>query len=179
MQNRTFLVLLRPIFGEKMKTAPLKEIGCRSCEVDVVIRPEKAFEFPILAEKSVSISVKIFFLFFFLAITCFWAEKAFESPKNQSQFRRRPFFLISPVLGLKKRLNFRLNWPKFRSQFYLIQEQFSHSFKKAPPPFFKPWLRACSFQSSNTKKCAVLWFANTKFRLIDYCTIIIITVGRK
>ena len=65
MQNRTFLVLLRPIFGEKMKTAPppIKEIGCRSCEVDVVIRPEKAFEFPILAEKSVAISVKTFFFF--------------------------------------------------------------------------------------------------------------------
>ena len=51
-----FLVLLRPIFGEKMKTDPPKEIGRRSCEADVVIRPEKAFEFPNLAEKSVSIS---------------------------------------------------------------------------------------------------------------------------
>ena len=80
MQNRTFLVLLRPIFGEKLKTAPLKEIGCRSCEVHDVIRPEKAFEFPILAEKSVSISVKTLFLVFF------WR---------------------SPVFGLKKRLNFR------------------------------------------------------------------------
>ena len=55
MQNRTFLVLLRPIFGEKLKTAPPKKIGCRSCEIDVVIRPDKAFEFPILAEISVSI----------------------------------------------------------------------------------------------------------------------------
>ena len=63
MQNRTFLVLLRPIFGEKLKTAPPKEIGCRSCEVHVVIRPEKAFEFPISAEKSVSILVKAFFFF--------------------------------------------------------------------------------------------------------------------
>ena len=80
MLNRTFLVLLRPIFGEKMKTAPPKEIGCRSCELDVVIRPEKAFEFPILAEKSVSISVKTSFFFFFLEITCFWAEKAFKFP---------------------------------------------------------------------------------------------------
>ena len=78
MQNCTFLVLLRPIFVEKMKTAPPpKEIGCRSCEVDVVIRPEKAFEYPLPAEKSVSISVKTFF------------------------FR-------SPVFGLKKRLNFRV-----------------------------------------------------------------------
>ena len=69
-----------PIFGEKMKTAPPKEIECRSCEVDVVMRPEKAFEYPLLAEKSVSISVKTFFFFFFLEITGFWAEKAFEFP---------------------------------------------------------------------------------------------------
>ena len=49
-----------------MKTAtPPKEFGCRSCEVDAVIRPEKAFEFPILAEKSVSISAKTFFFSFF------------------------------------------------------------------------------------------------------------------
>ena len=60
-----------------MNTAPPpKKIGCRSCEVDVVIRPEKAFEFPILAEKPVSISWRLFFL----EITCFWAEKAFEFP---------------------------------------------------------------------------------------------------
>ena len=78
MQNRTFLLLFRPIFGEKLKTAPPKEIGCQSCEVDVVIRCEKAFEFLILAEKSDSISVKTFF---------FW----------------RP-----PVFGRKKRLNFRV-----------------------------------------------------------------------
>ena len=80
MQNRTFLVLLRPIFGEKLKTAPpLKEIGCRSCEVHVMIRFEKALEFPILAGKSVSISAKTFF-FFFLETTWFWAEKMFEFP---------------------------------------------------------------------------------------------------
>ena len=52
------------MFGEKRKTAPPpKEIGHRSCEADVVIRPEKAFEIPIPAEKSVSISVKTFFFF--------------------------------------------------------------------------------------------------------------------
>ena len=89
MQNRMFLVLLRPIFGENLKTAPPKEIGCRSCEVDVVIRYKKAFEFPILAEKSVSISVKTFFFIF-------WRPPVFElkkrlnfqfRQKNQSQFR--------------------------------------------------------------------------------------------
>ena len=79
MQNRTFLVFLKPTFGEKLKTAPPpKEIGCRSCEVHVVTRPEKTIEFPILAGKSVSISVKIFF--FFLETTCFWAKKTLEFP---------------------------------------------------------------------------------------------------
>ena len=64
MQNRTFLLLFRPIFGEKLKTAPPKEIGCRSREVDAVIRCEKVLEFPILAEESDSISVKTFSFFF-------------------------------------------------------------------------------------------------------------------
>ena len=61
MQNRTFLVLLRPIFAQKMKTAPPpKGFGCRSCEGVAVIRPEEQFEFPISAKKSVSISDKPF-----------------------------------------------------------------------------------------------------------------------
>ena len=164
MQNRTFLVLLRPILGEKMKTAPLpppKKIGCGSCEVDVVIRPEKAFEYPLLAEKTVSISVKSFFLFFVLEITCFWAEKAFEFPilpeksvsisvKTFSLF----FFFFGDHLFLgwksvwisefseKFRLNFRIN------RVILIQEQwkfwlrsfavFSLLKKSPPPPFSNP-----------------------------------------
>ena len=32
MQNNTFLVLLRPIFAPKMKTAPPTGLGSRSCE---------------------------------------------------------------------------------------------------------------------------------------------------
>ena len=79
-----------------MKTAPpAKESGCRSCEEHVVIRPEKVFEYPLMAEKSVSISVKTFFL----EITCFWAEKRFEFP------------------SFNFRLNFRTN------RVILIQEQ--------------------------------------------------------
>ena len=58
------------------KQPPLKENGCRSREVDVVMRCEKAFEFWILAEKSDPILVKTFFL----ETTCFWAEKTFEFP---------------------------------------------------------------------------------------------------
>ena len=110
MQNSTFLVLLRPIFGEKINSPPLKEIGCRSWEVDVVTRPEKAFEFSILAEKFVSISMKTFFL----ETTCFWAKKAFEFPSF-------------PRNSVKNNDN--------SGQGCL---QFSHSFKKALPPFSNP-----------------------------------------
>ena len=46
---------------KKENSPPPKEIRCRSCEVDVVIRPEKAFEIPILVENAVLISVKTFF----------------------------------------------------------------------------------------------------------------------
>ena len=125
MQNRTFLVLLKPIFCEKLKTAPPKEIGCRSCEVDVVIRNEKVFEFPILAQKSVTISVKTFFFFFI------W----------------RP-----PDFGRKKRLNFRA-FREISSQFsdkpcetdsrtMKIRVKVVCTFltlsKKPPPPFPNP-----------------------------------------
>ena len=79
MQNRTFLVLLRPISGEKWKTAPPKGNWvpklCSTCRDS----SWKAFEFLISAEKPVSILVKTFF-FFFLKTTCFWAEKTFEFP---------------------------------------------------------------------------------------------------
>ena len=76
MQNRTFLVLLRPIFAEKMEPPP-KGFRCQRSEVVAVIRPEEPCEFPISAEKSVSISVKTFF---FLEITCIWAKKLFKFP---------------------------------------------------------------------------------------------------
>ena len=55
----------------KNENSPPKEIGSQSCEVDAVIRPKKAFDFPILAKK---------FAFFSFEITCFWAGKAFEFP---------------------------------------------------------------------------------------------------
>ena len=65
-----------------------------------------------ISEKSGSISVKTFF--FFLETTWIWAEKTFEFPKNQAQFRWRPYFYIylfifwrPPEFGRKKRSNFR------------------------------------------------------------------------
>ena len=113
-QNCTFLVLLRPIFGEKLNTAPPKEIGCQSSEVHVVIRPERAFEFPFSAEKSVSISVKTFFL----ETTCFWAEKTFEFPKNSvSIFGKTVWF-----------------WFKNNENSAQGRLHFSHFLKPPPPP---------------------------------------------
>ena len=96
MQNRTFFGLLRPIFAQKMKTAPHppKGFGCRSCKGVALTRPEKPFEFPILAEKSVLISVKTFF-YLFLEITCFWAEKPFECRKIRLNFGEDFFFEIT------------------------------------------------------------------------------------
>ena len=79
MQNRTFLVLLRPILAQKMKTAPpQRDLGA---EVVAAIRPEEPFEFVTSAEKSVSISVKTFFFFF--EITCFWAKNRLNVIQEQ------------------------------------------------------------------------------------------------
>ena len=97
---------------------PQKEFGSRSCEVVAVIRPEKTFEYPNLAEKYVSVSVKTFFL----EITCFWAEKLFKFP---TLAEKSVWF-----------------WWKNNENSGKDCLQLSHSFQKAPS-FFKSWLRAC------------------------------------
>ena len=152
MQNRTFLVLLRPIFAQKMKTAPpRKGFGDEGVaviwaeeafEIGRKIRlnfgkdhffseitcfwAEKPFEFPISAEKSVSISVKTFF---FLEITCFWA-------KNPPQF-------------LTNRLTLNRKQWKFGLRLLTVVSLFQ---KSPPPPFsspgyapeeFRRYFRAC------------------------------------
>ena len=108
MQNRTLLVLLRPIFSQKMKTAPPEGIWVLKCEGVAVIRQEEPCEFSTSAEKSVSISAKTFF---------FWRSPVFGR-KNCLNFRFRPkkIFWKSPVFGWKNRSNFRF-WPKNPSQF--------------------------------------------------------------
>ena len=127
MQNRTFLEVLRPSFAQKMKTAPPKGFGCRSWEGVAVIRPEEPFEFPISAEKSVSILVKTFFFIFYFI---FWRSPVF-GPKNRSNFRFRP----------KNSSQFWIN------RLNLIQEQWKFGsksltmvslFQKSPPPFRNP-----------------------------------------
>ena len=73
-QNSAFLVLLRPIFAPKMKTAPPpKEFGSRSCEGLAVIWTRIVEFFGSGAHPK---SMKTFF--FLLDITCFWPEKPFE-----------------------------------------------------------------------------------------------------
>ena len=150
MQNRTFLVLLRPIFCEKLKIAPphrktappqtfgfpnLAEKKPKNFGEDLFFLfyfllentwfwAEKTFEFPISAEKSVSISVKTFcFIFvFFLETTWFWAENTFEFPSFPRNF-------VS-ILG-------QTVWNRFKNNENSgqVRLHFSHSFKIAPPLF--------------------------------------------
>ena len=127
-------------------------------------QPPQTFKFPYLAAKSDWISVKTSFFFFFWRPPDFGRKKPLNfrfRPKNQSQFRRRPFFyffwdhliwggkdLWISELSEKFRLNFRTNRVK------LIQEQWkfgSRSFAlfslfQKSPPFSKFWLRAWSIQ---------------------------------
>ena len=146
MQNRTFLMLLRPIFCEKLKIAPpiekqppLKRLNFRiwpKNQSQFRRRPffflettwiwaEKTFEFRISAEKSVSISAKTFF--FVLETTWFWAEKTFEFPRNF-------VWIFGQTVW---------NWFKNNENSGQGRLHYSHSFKIAPPPFSKSWLRAC------------------------------------
>ena len=106
MQNRTFLVLLRPIFAQKMKTAPpQKDLGAevvkelpwfgRKNRLNLWFRAEDPSQFwwrpfsfgdlLFLGGKTVWVSdfgqktrinfdEDLFFFFFFLEITYFWAE---------------------------------------------------------------------------------------------------------
>ena len=88
-------MLLIPNFCEKLKIAP--PIGKQP--------PPQTFEFPNSAEKSVSISAKTFL--FFWRPPDFERKKALNfgfRPKNQTQFRRRPFFFFLDhlILGGKK-----------------------------------------------------------------------------
>ena len=115
---------------------------------------EKTLEFPITAEKSVSISVKTFF-FFFLETTWFWAEKTLEFPISAEKsvsislktFFFLSFFLETTWFWVEKTFEF----PSFPRNSILISGQtvrnwfknnenscqgrlhFSHSFKIALP----------------------------------------------
>ena len=98
MQNRTVLVIFRPIFCEKLKIAPPYENS-----------PPQTFESSIWAEKSVSNSVKTSFFFFRRPPD--FGRKSFEfrisAEKSVSKLVKTFFFWRPHDFGRKKRLNFR------------------------------------------------------------------------
>ena len=115
MQNRTFLVLLRPICCEKLKIAPPHRKTA----------PPQTFEFRISAEKSDPISAKTFFFFFFFGDHLILGGKNLRISKHSEEFR----------------LNFRTN----RVKLIQGRLHFSHSFKIAPPfskSWLRAWLEA-------------------------------------
>ena len=57
------------------------------------MRPEEPFEFSISAEKSVSISIKIFFLNYIFEDHLILGEKAFEFPITAEKSEKDLFFL--------------------------------------------------------------------------------------
>ena len=150
MQNRTFLVLLRPIFGEKLKTAPQRKLGAKVMKYMSWFGLKKRLNFRFWPKNQSQISVKIFF---FLRSPVFGQKKRLNFrfwPKNQSQFRWRPFFLEITCFWAEKTFEF----PRFSRNSVSIFRQtvlfwfknnensdqgclhFSHFFKKAPPPPF-------------------------------------------
>ena len=123
-QNRTFLVLLRSIFAQKMKTAPPKGFGSRSCGGGLAdIRPKIRLNF---GEN-----------LFFWEITCFWTKKPFEfwfRLGNPSQFQWRPFFFWrSPVFKQKNCLNLIHGSWQFGSRSLTVVS----AFQKSPLPLYE------------------------------------------
>ena len=131
MQNRTFLVALRPIFCEKLKIAPPPQENS----------PPQTFEFPIWAEKSVSKSVKTFFSFFF-------GDHPILGGKNVwiSDFGRK----ISPKIGEDLFFFFFLEttwfWAETTFEFSSFPRNSVSIFGQTVWNWFKnneSWLRAC------------------------------------
>ena len=103
------------VFGEKMKTVPPKGnwvpklwSRCRDSAWKSVWISDFGLKIRLNFGKD------LFLFFFFLEITCFWAEKAFEFrnfgfwPKNLSQFRWRPFFLKITSFWTEKAFKYRI-----------------------------------------------------------------------
>ena len=134
MQNRTFLVLLRPIFCEKLKIAPLKRVNFRIWPKNLSKFRWRPFFFfwrpPQFGRKTLNFGFRPKILFFFF----FFGDHLILGGKN----------LWISELSEKFRLNFRTNRVK------LIQEQWKFgsrsialfSLFQNSPPFSKSWLRA-------------------------------------
>ena len=106
MQNRTFLVLLRPIFCEKLKIAPHfgKQPSLKRLNFRIWSKNQSQFRWRP----------------FFLETTWFWAEKTFEF----SSFPRNFVSIFGQTV-----------WNSFKNNKNSGQGRlhFSHSFKVAPP----------------------------------------------
>ena len=106
MQNRTFLVLLRPIFCEKLKIDP-----------PIEKQPPQTFEFPDLAEKSVPISVKSFF-FFLRDHLLLGAKNLWISAKKSVPILVKTFFFWRPPNFGPRKLWISEYSDKFRLNFW-------------------------------------------------------------
>ena len=133
-------MLLRPIFCEKLKIAPHKKTA-----------PPETFEFRISAEKNTC-----FWIFFFLETTWFWAEKTF---KFQS-FPRNFVWIFGQTVW---------NWFKNNQNSGQGRLHFSLSFKIAPPPFSKSWLRAWSLWCFSTRQVAVSFLLEMYIVIMRRC----------
>ena len=121
MQNRTCLVLLRPIFGEKMKTAPpQRKLGAEVVKYMSWIGLKKRLNVRFWPKKSSQFRWRP--IFFFLETTCFWAEKTFEFPSLNSRTNR--------VILIQEQ------W-KFGSRSFAVFSLFQKS-PPPPPPFSNP-----------------------------------------
>ena len=105
MQNNTFLVLLRPSFAPKMKTAPPTGLGSRKCKELAVIWTRKVEFFvcgahPKLVRRSDWILVKTFF---------FLGDHLISAGKNVSSLVKT-FLLEITWFWQKKRLNLIQGW---------------------------------------------------------------------
>ena len=127
MQNRSFLVHLRLIFGEKWNSPPQRKLGAEVVKYMSWFGLKKRLNIRFWPKNPSQFRWSIFF---FLEITWFWAEKTFEFPT----------FLTNSVSIFGQTMWF---WFKNNENSGQGHLQFSHSFKKAPPPFFKSWLCAC------------------------------------
>ena len=132
MQNSTFLVLLRPIFAPKIKTAPPTEFGSKSWEGFPVIWTRIVVFFGSGAHPK---SVKTFFLF--------WRSPDVGRQNSLNCGEDLFFFLWRGgehlILTEKP--------PQYNSRLMKIWVKFDYGWiklqKKPPPPFAKSWLRDC------------------------------------
>ena len=128
MQNSTFLVLLRPIFAPKLKTAPPTGLGSRSCEGLPVIWTRKVkFFFSGAHPKFVRLILFLFKTFFFSKSPNFGWKNRFKLDKD--------LFFGDHLILTEKPLQFGSRLMKLWVKFVYCC---FHLSKKPPPPLQNP-----------------------------------------